>query len=256
MYFNFKVKIKTCLNINREFWKFYLFILSWESVSSSFDFKDHLKSITSLKSVPSCLASVCRLHESHSLLFILTVMIQAWIPEIILLCLFGHRRAGPVLNHGRHRARQKEEEEAIKPDFKKEVSSFEKSHEVPLALRRERITTKKSDGFFVMRKPVLQVSDPLKRLTEYSPHLMADGDPRDTRNGQAFLLWLADIAAFLRMTTLNLFTADIAKVQYLPALKKEPSEITKNNGFTIADKGEIAKGQESRNWTGLNLPFM
>lgn len=54
-------------------------------------------------------------------------MTQAWIPEIILLCSFGHTRAGPVLNDGRHRARQKEEEEAIKPDFKKEVSSFEKA---------------------------------------------------------------------------------------------------------------------------------
>lgn len=55
------------------------------------------------------------------------------------------------------------------------------------------------------------------------------------------------------MTTLNFFSADIARVQYLPGLKKEPLEITKNNGFTIVDKREIAKSQESRNWTEFTL---
>lgn len=183
------------------------------------------------------------------------VLIQAWLPEIILLCLFGHTRAGPALNDCRHRARQKEEGEAIKPDFKKEVSSFEKAKKY-LWLLGGREFKKHLMVSFVIRKLVLQVSDPLEHLTAYSPHPIVDGDPRDPRNGQAFLLWPADIAAFLRMATPNFFTADIAKVQYLLGLKKEPPETTKNNGFTIADKGGIIKSQEPRNCTGLNLPFV
>jgi len=59
-----------------------------------------------------------------------------------------------------------------------------------------------------------------------------DGDPRDPRDELGSLLWPGEAAAFLRTETLTFSTVDIIQVQYLPGLKKEPPERTKNSGFT------------------------
>lgn len=164
--------IKPCLNINRNFWcGNYLFILSWESVSSCYDFKEHLKNVTSLKPGPGCLPQFAD--------FMRELLTPAHFDgddsgrpghqKLLTFAVFLRAHQGRTCSEWRQAQGKAEEEgETIKPDFKKEVSSFEKSQEIPLALRRERIR-KPSDCVFVIRKTVTQVSHPLKHLTAYSP---------------------------------------------------------------------------------------
>lgn len=131
-----------------------------------------------------------------------------------------------------------EEGETINPDFKKEVSSFEKAKKYHWLLGEREL--KKIWLFLCYKETSAASFQSPKALDSVLSSLRVNGDPR---GGLAFLLWPGDDSAFLRTAMLTFFTADIIQVQYSPGLKKEPPERAKNNGFTIADKGEFAESQ-------------